>query len=87
MGSMFNGCTNLTSLDLSSFNTSNVTDMSYMFSDCSKLATIKVGDKFKWICTLSELDLSGTWQDETGTQYTSSSTFPSNVAHTYTKVS
>ena len=87
MKQMFSTCTNLTSLDLSSFNTSNLTDMSYMFSDCSKLATIKVGDKFKWICTLSELDLSGTWQDETGTQYTSSSTFPSNVAHTYTKVS
>ena len=87
MSSMFNGCTNLTSLDLSSFNTSNVTDMSYMFYDCSSLTTIKVGNKFKWISPLSELELSGTWQDETGTQYTSSSTFPSNVAHTYTKVS
>ena len=47
----------------------------------------KIGDKFRWISPLSELGLSGTWQDEAGTQYTSSSTFPSNVAHTYTKVS
>ena len=31
MGSMFNTCSSLTSLDLSNFNTSQVTDMSYMF--------------------------------------------------------
>ena len=36
---MFRGCSSLTSLDLSSFNTSNVTDMQYMFYSCSSLTT------------------------------------------------
>ena len=36
---MFHSCSSLTSLDLSSFNTSKVTNMSNMFSDCSKLTT------------------------------------------------
>ena len=80
-------CTNLIKLDLSNWDTSKVIYMGDMFKECTSLTTIKVGNKFKWICTLSELGLSGTWQDETGTQYTSSSAFPSNVAHTYTKIS
>lgn len=70
--------------------------MQSMFSNCTNLAsldltnfnTIKVGNKFKWITTLNKLGLvDGTWQDEEGNTYTSSDTFPSNVAHTYTKVS
>ena len=36
---MFSNCSSLTNLDLSSFNTSIVTNMSYMFSSCSKLQT------------------------------------------------
>ena len=40
MTSMFNGCSGLTSLDLSGFNTAKVTDMSYMFSGCSGLKSI-----------------------------------------------
>ena len=88
MGGMFNTCDKLTSIDVSNFDTSKVTNMSIMFYGCSKLTTIKVGNKFKWINTLSKLGLtSGTWKDEKGNRYTSSSTFPSNVAHTYTKVS
>ena len=35
-----------TTLDLSSFDTSNVTDMSWMFSDCSNLKTIYASNKF-----------------------------------------
>ena len=31
---MFSGCSSLTSLDLSNFNTNNVNNMSYMFSNC-----------------------------------------------------
>lgn len=34
MNNMFNGCCSLTSIDLSRFNTSNVTDMLWMFRDC-----------------------------------------------------
>ena len=78
----------LTSLDLSSFNTNKVSYMDSLFTNCHNLTTIKVGNKFKWITTLNKLGLvDGTWQDETGKQYTSTDTFPSNVAHTYTKVS
>ena len=37
---MFTSCSSLTSLDLSSFNTSNVTDMSQMFTSCSSLTSL-----------------------------------------------
>ena len=37
---MFVGCSNLTNIDLSSFNTKNVTNMSYMFYGCSNLTNI-----------------------------------------------
>lgn len=44
MTEMFSGCTNLTTLDLSRFNTSLVTDMMYMFAGCDNLTTIYVGN-------------------------------------------
>ena len=44
MASMFNGCTKLTSLDLSKFNTTSVTSMSYMFYKCSKLTSLDLGN-------------------------------------------
>ena len=34
MNNLFNKCRNLTELDLSNFDTKNVTDMSEMFSQC-----------------------------------------------------
>ena len=37
---MFYGCSSLKSIDLSSFNTSNVNNMSYMFRECSSLKSI-----------------------------------------------
>ena len=40
----FDGCSNLTSIDLSSLNTKNLGDMSFMFWDCKNLETIYVGD-------------------------------------------
>ena len=40
MSCMFNGCSGLTSLDLSSFNTAKVVDMSCMFSGCYGLASL-----------------------------------------------
>lgn len=40
MSEMFNHCSNLTSLNLSSFDISNVTFMNEMFMDCSGLASI-----------------------------------------------
>ena len=49
MNSIFEGCSSLTSLDLSGWNTSAATgqySMSWMFSMCPKLSTIKVGKRF-----------------------------------------
>ena len=40
MSMMFDGCSSLTSLDLSNFNTSKVTDMGYMLFDCSSLTSL-----------------------------------------------
>ena len=34
---MFYGCTSLTSLDLSNFNTSSVESMNYIFDECTSL--------------------------------------------------
>ena len=44
MGYMFYYCERLTSLDVSGFDTAKVTDMSYMFWECSALTTIYAGD-------------------------------------------
>ena len=46
MNSMFDRCSALTLLDLTSFNTAKVSDMSYMFMGCNTLTTIFVSDKF-----------------------------------------
>ena len=40
MYGMFSGCSGLTSLDVSHFNTQKVTDMSWMFSGCAALTSI-----------------------------------------------
>ena len=34
---MFSGCSSLTNINLSNFNTQNVTDMGWMFNGCSSL--------------------------------------------------
>ena len=39
---MFSYCKNLTTIDLSSFDTTNLTNMGYMFSGCSSLTTINL---------------------------------------------
>lgn len=44
MSGMFSGCTNLTSLDLSSFDTSNVLHMDNMFSRCSSLTDLNLSN-------------------------------------------
>lgn len=41
---MFYGCSSLTTLDLSTFDTQNVTEMIAMFYNCQNLVTIYVGD-------------------------------------------
>ena len=70
MFGMFTLCSGLTSLDLSSFNTSNVTEMNSMFSGCSGLTTLNVSNfnttnvtymsgMFQNCSGLTSLDLSG----------------------------
>ncbi|MBO4719360.1 MAG: BspA family leucine-rich repeat surface protein, partial [Prevotella sp.] len=44
MEAMFYGCLELPSLDLSGFNTSKVTNIDWMFLECTKLTTIYVSD-------------------------------------------
>jgi surface protein len=44
MNEMFFDCFDLTNLNLSSFNTSKVTNMEYMFMHCNNLRTIYVGE-------------------------------------------
>ena len=46
MTGMFSGCSNLTELDLTHFNTENVTNMWLMFYGCESLTTIYVSDDF-----------------------------------------
>ena len=47
MGSMFYNCAALTSLDLSNFDTSNVTGMSsIMFFDCKNITLLSLGEGF-----------------------------------------
>ena len=69
MSSMFSSCSNLTSLNLSSFDTSNVTNMNNMFYKCSNLISIdlssfdtsnvtNMNNMFNSCSGLTELDLS-----------------------------
>ena len=46
---MFDGCSNLPELDLSSFDTSAITNMNNMFRNCNKLWKITMGKQFKII--------------------------------------
>ena len=69
MSGMFATCDNLTTLDLSNFNTSNVRDMAYMFKGCNNLSSIdfsnfdtfkvtKMNDMFDVCFSLTSIDLS-----------------------------
>ena len=70
MRDMFNGCNNLTSLDLSGWDTSKVTDMPGLFASCSSLTSLDVSGfntsnvtsmsyMFYGCNNLTSLDLSG----------------------------
>ena len=69
MNYMFNGCSNLTTLDLSGLNTTNVTSMQSMFQDCRSLTSLdlsglnttnvtNMGGMFNDCGSLTSLDLS-----------------------------
>ena len=44
MSKMFSGCNSLTNLDLSNFNTQNVTYMDYMFYNCNSLTDLNLSN-------------------------------------------
>ena len=48
MRAMFSHCSNLTNINLSAFDTKNVTDMSSMFSFCSNLNRIIINNFNKY---------------------------------------
>ena len=69
-GYMFSGCSNLSEIDLSGFDTSNVISMTYMFANCNNLSNLDLStfdtsnvtemDSMFYGCSnLSDLDLSG----------------------------
>ena len=75
MNDMFDGCSSLTSLDVSGFTTRKVTNMSWMFSGCSSLTSLDVsgfttanvtnmGSMFRGCSNLTSLNVSGfdTWR-------------------------
>ena len=70
MSNMFSSCSGLTSLDLTGFNTSAVTNMASMFCDCSGLTSLDLtgfdtsavtfmGEMFRNCSGLTSLDLTG----------------------------
>ena len=46
MSFIFSGCSKLTNIDLSSFNTKNVTNMMMIFYGCSNLKKVKISKKY-----------------------------------------
>ena len=67
MSNMFSGCSSLTGLDLSNFDTTSVTDMSHIFSG-TNLKKIVLGTKFSFTEGASNFDLGGEntrWTDTT----------------------
>lgn len=90
---MFSVCSELTSLNLSSFDTSNVTDMRYMFSNCIGLTSLDISNfntsnvtnmqqMFYGCSSLSLLDLSKAENSDDPTKKTISDmigTLPDNV--------
>ncbi|MBO7597056.1 MAG: BspA family leucine-rich repeat surface protein, partial [Bacteroidales bacterium] len=57
LASLFSFNTTLETLDLSSFDTKNVTDMSSMFAGCSSLKTIYVGSKWSTASVTKSVDM------------------------------
>lgn len=69
---MFKGCTSLTSLDLSRFDTSSVINMRWMFEGCSKLISLdlssfdtsnvaELSEMFRGCSKLSTIYVSNKW--------------------------
>lgn len=58
MGQMFGGCSGLTSLDISGFNTSHVKEMEWMFEGCNSLTSLNLS-KFDMSQIIETADMEG----------------------------
>jgi surface protein len=63
MASMFRDCNNLTTLDLSNFDTSNVTDMSEMFANGTSLTTLDLSSFATSNVTNTRSMFTGCWDN------------------------
>jgi surface protein len=93
MARMFSDCRALTKLDISSFNTQNVTSMVYIMNNCTKLKSLTLGPDFSFIHKTYELSTySNPWvkQGTTAPTYTSSELMNayngSTMAGTYVRI-
>ena len=77
---MFINCSNLTSLDLSSFDTSAVTNMSRMFYNCTHLVSLILGPNFFKTSKVTYVDFSDS------TQWTNDTVVTSLVTNSYDRV-
>ena len=77
---MFNSCSSLSSVNVSSFNTQNVTDMRWMFCGCSSLTSLDLSsfktekvtsmlEMFNGCSSLTTLDLSSFNADKADTEW------------------
>ena len=82
---MFYGCSSLASLDLSGWDTSNVTSMSWMFYGCSSLREVSLGPATRVeLPASSGGDVSGRWVSSADGVAYRLSDVPAGVAATYT---
>ena len=78
---MFNNCTSLTSLNISSFKTTNAKSMSFMFSNCSSLANISVKIDTSSITTMQSM-----FESCTNLRYVDLSSFNTNKCNKFTNM-
>ena len=95
MTHMFLGCSELTTLDLTSFDTSMAKSMDYMFYDCSSLKSVSLSQKFSFtgrgitrLCKLpkplEKKGCTGLWVSSTDGMTYAPDEIPNYVAATYT---
>lgn len=92
---MFYNCASLATLDLSSFDTSNVETMADLFTGCSRLAEVTLGESFAWVgskCFLPQPSAGdipgadGLWHAASDGASYRPSAVPGNKADTYRAV-
>ena len=83
MAFMFEGCSKLTSLDLSGFKTNKVTNMTAMFRNCTKLQTIYVGNGWSTNAVTQSINMFWGCTSLVGGQGTTYSSSHDNAAYAH----